>query len=279
MKQGSKGAGESGGRRRLQSALIVAQVAVSVVLLVGAGLLLASFYRLQSVDPGYQGDRVMSAELFTNFSKYPNVDTQLRFYLPLIERLESQPGVVSVAVTNAVPLRVVAAGRRPRSRSRGASSTIRTAGRPPTRASSAPASSRRSACRSCRDGRSRRRTGREAQRVVVINKRDDALLGRVRSDRLAHLARQRADVVTIVGIVGDVKQFGLDQPAVAQVYTPLRQTAAGLGGLVLVRTTGDAGVGDGADSRRGLGDRSQHAGAERPHARRDPRDAIWRRRS
>ena len=68
MKQGSKGAGESGGRRRLQSALIVAQVAVSVVLLVGAGLLLASFYRLQSVDPGYQGDRVMSAELFTNFS-------------------------------------------------------------------------------------------------------------------------------------------------------------------------------------------------------------------
>ena len=52
MKQGSKGAGESGGRRRLQRALIVAQVAVSVVLLVGAGLLLASFYRLQRFDPG-----------------------------------------------------------------------------------------------------------------------------------------------------------------------------------------------------------------------------------
>ena len=103
---GSKGAGgESGGRQRLQSALIVAQVGVSVVLLIGAGLLLASFYRLQSVDPGYQADRVMSAELFTNFSKYPNADTQLRFYLPLVERLESQPGVVSVAVTNAVPLR------------------------------------------------------------------------------------------------------------------------------------------------------------------------------
>src|SRR5262249_28497250 len=71
MKQGSKGSGESGGRRRLQGALIVAQVAVSVVLLVGAGLLLASFYKLQSVDPGYSADRVLSAELFTNFSKYP----------------------------------------------------------------------------------------------------------------------------------------------------------------------------------------------------------------
>jgi len=59
MKQGGKGAGASGGRRRIQSALVVGQVAVSVVLLVGAGLLLASFYRLQSVDPGYRGDRVI----------------------------------------------------------------------------------------------------------------------------------------------------------------------------------------------------------------------------
>ena len=110
MKQGSAGAGVSRGRRSVQAALVVAQVAVSVVLLVGAGLLMASFYRLQRVDPGYSGDRVMSAELFTNFSKYPNVDTQRRFYLPLIERLEGQPGVVSVAVTNAVPLRVTQPG-------------------------------------------------------------------------------------------------------------------------------------------------------------------------
>ena len=45
---------------------------------------------------------------------------------------------------------------------------------------------------------------------------------------------------TIVGVVGDVRQFGLDRDAVAQVYTPLRQTTVGLGGLVLVRTNGDA---------------------------------------
>jgi ABC-type antimicrobial peptide transport system permease subunit len=44
---------------------------------------------------------------------------------------------------------------------------------------------------------------------------------------------------TIVGIVGDIKQFGLDQDVVAQVYTPLRQTTVGLGGLALVRTNGD----------------------------------------
>src|SRR5205823_6497494 len=66
MKQGVRGGGESRGRRRLQNALIVAQVVVSVVLLVGAGLLLSSFYRLQQVDPGYRGDRVLSAEAYGN---------------------------------------------------------------------------------------------------------------------------------------------------------------------------------------------------------------------
>jgi putative ABC transport system permease protein len=241
MKQGSKGAGESGGRRRLQRALIVAQVAVSVVLLVGAGLLLASFYRLQSVDPGYQGDRVMSAEVFTNFSKYPNADTQLRFYLPLVERLESQAGVVSVAVTNAVPLRVSQPGsapfqiegrvvddpnRRPTADTRIVSAGFfKTLGVPLVQ------------------GRTfTEADGRDAPRVVVINKamlrywdKSDAIGSRLSLDNGATWA-------TVVGVVGDVRQFGLDQPAVAQVYTPLRQTAQGLGGLVLVRTTGDPGT-------------------------------------
>jgi putative ABC transport system permease protein len=237
MKQGSKGAGESGGRRRLQGALIVAQVAVSVVLLVGAGLLLASFYRLQSVDPGYQGDRVMSAELFTNFSKYPNVDTQLRFYLPLVERLESQPGVVSVAVTNAVPLRASQPGaaafqiegradddpnRRPTADTRIVSANFfRTLGVPLV------------AGRTFTEA-----DGADTQRVVVVNKammrywdKGDPIGSRISLDAGRTWS-------TVVGIVGDVKQFGLDQPAVAQVYTPLRQTAQQIGGLVLVRTTG-----------------------------------------
>jgi putative ABC transport system permease protein len=239
MKQGGRGTGESAGRRRLQGALIVAQVGVSVVLLVGAGLLLASFYKLQRVDPGYQGDRVMSAELFTNFSKYPNVDTQLRFYLPLIERLESQPGVVSVAVTNAVPLRASQPGsapfqiegrvvddpnRRPSADTRIVSASFfRTLGVPLVQGRTFTESD-----------------GPDSPRVVVINKammryweKTDPVGTRISLDNGQTWS-------TIVGIVGDVKQFGLDQPAVAQVYTPLRQTRQGLGGLVLVRTTGEA---------------------------------------
>jgi putative ABC transport system permease protein len=240
MKQGGKGAGASGGRRRIQSALVVGQVAVSVVLLVGAGLLLASFYRLQSVDPGYRGDRVMSAELFTNFSKYPTLDTQLRFYLPLVERLESQPGVISVAVTNAVPLRTSQPGsaafqiegrvvddpnKRPTADTRIVSANFfRTLGVPLVQGRTFTESD-----------------GRDSQRVVVINR----AMMRYWDNASPIGSRISLDAgqtwATIVGIVGDVKQFGLDQPAVAQVYTPLRQTAQQLGGLVLVRTNGGPG--------------------------------------
>ena len=109
LKQGSNQAG-AGTRRRMQGALIVAQVAVSVMLLVGAGLLLASFYRLQQVDPGYRADGVLSAQVYGNFSRYGNISALRRLYLPILDRLEGQPGVVSAAITNAVPLAGAAPG-------------------------------------------------------------------------------------------------------------------------------------------------------------------------
>ena len=88
----------------MQGALIVAQVAVSVMLLVGAGLLLASFYRLQRVETGYRSDGVLSAQIYGNFSRYPNIIEQRKLYLPVLERMQAQPGVSAAAITNAVPL-------------------------------------------------------------------------------------------------------------------------------------------------------------------------------
>jgi putative ABC transport system permease protein len=237
-RQTGKGVGDGSGRGHAQNALVVAQVAVSVVLLVGAGLLLSSFYRLQSVDPGYRADRVMSAELFTNFSKYPDVDAQRAFYLTAIERLEAQPGVVSVAVTNAVPLRASQPGsaafliegqveespdRRPTADARIVTPQFFqllgvpiVAGRPFAETDS-----------------------EDAAKVVVINNAmtrywngRDPLGSRISLDNGQTWS-------TVVGIVGDVRQFGLDRPAVAQVYTPLRQTAVGLAGLALVRANVD----------------------------------------
>src|SRR4029078_6497936 len=93
--------------------LIFAQLSFAFVLLVGAGLLLATVYRLQKVDLGYRGDHVISAEAFTNFSKYPNAAAQLEFYERTLRRLADTPGVISAAVTNAVPLSAILPGANP----------------------------------------------------------------------------------------------------------------------------------------------------------------------
>jgi len=70
---------------------------VAIVLLVGAGLLLASFYRSQTVDPGYRANHVLSAEAFTNFSKYPDIGAQLRFYQPVLEVFAALALLVTMA--------------------------------------------------------------------------------------------------------------------------------------------------------------------------------------
>ena len=54
--------------------------------------------------PGYRSDGVLSAQVYGNFSRYGNIDALRRLYLPILDRLDGQPGVVSAAITNAVPL-------------------------------------------------------------------------------------------------------------------------------------------------------------------------------
>jgi predicted permease len=237
MKQGSKGSGESRGRRRLQSALIVGQVAVSVVLLVGAGLLLASFYRLEQVDPGYRAERVLSAELFGNFTRYPDATTQLAFYQPLIEHLQGEPGVVSVAVTNAVPLSTLSPQTLPvQIEGRATSDTER---RPTADVRIASPSYFATIGVPLVAGRVfTEADSRDAPRVIVINKAmtrywegADPIGSRLSVDNGRSWA-------TVVGVVGDVKQFGLNVDSTAQVYAPLNQNGIG-GGRVLVRTMGE----------------------------------------
>ena len=238
LKQGGHQSGESSGRRRLQGALIVAQVAVSVVLLVGAGLLLASFYRLQQVDPGYRSDGVLSAEVYGNFSRYGNIDALRRLYLPILDRLEGQPGVTSVAITNAVPLsgsapgttRFDIEGRVTDDPERRPTTDIRVASPKYFATIGIPLVSGRvfNALDSA-----------DNVRVAVINRAmtrywdgTDPIGSRISTNR-------GDDWYTVVGVVGDVRQFGLAQETVAQVYIPLAQTPNGFAGRVLVRTAGD----------------------------------------
>jgi predicted permease len=103
MREGGAQSGAGRGRQRLRGALVVAQVAVAFVLLVGAGLLLRSFHRLSSLDLGYDGDAVMSAAYFGNFTTL-NPDDALRINGQILERLRATPGVIAAALTSSVPL-------------------------------------------------------------------------------------------------------------------------------------------------------------------------------
>jgi putative ABC transport system permease protein len=237
LKQGSNQAGDGSGRRRLQGALIVAQVAVSVVLLVGAGLLLASFYRLQQVDAGYRSDGVLSAQVYGNFSRYGNIDALRRLYLPILDRLAGQPGVVSVAITNAVPLAGSAPGttrfdiegrvtddpdRRPTTDLRVASEDyFDTIGIPVV-------SGRAFAALDAAD----------SLPVAVINRSMTRYWDG--TDPVGtRISLNRGETwLTVVGVVGDVRQFGLAQETVAQIYVPMAQAPNNFAGQVLVRTAG-----------------------------------------
>ena len=94
----------SGGRGSMRSALIVAQVAVSFVLLIGAGLMLRSLWRLQAVDPGIRTESVLSMRVALNFSKYTTPPLRAQFLTTLNDRLRNIPGVRSAGGAGTFPL-------------------------------------------------------------------------------------------------------------------------------------------------------------------------------
>jgi putative ABC transport system permease protein len=99
------GKGVSGGFRggRLRSAIVVGEVALSIVLLVCAGLLMRSFVRLQSVDLGLNPDNILVARLPLPRGQYPNVAAKQRFFEELLRRLHALPGIVAATETSTLP--------------------------------------------------------------------------------------------------------------------------------------------------------------------------------
>ena len=96
--------GTSAARGRLREALVVAEFALTLVLLVGAGLFLRSFLRLQQVDPGFSSERLLSFRFDLPERKYTTEDLRARFYQELIEKMRGLPGVQSVGVASRIPL-------------------------------------------------------------------------------------------------------------------------------------------------------------------------------
>jgi putative ABC transport system permease protein len=97
------GRNQSGGGR-LRGALVVAEVALSLLLLIGAGLLLRSFWRVLSVDPGFDAEKVLTMRVRLPEAKYDKAEKMLAFYEETMRRVGTLPGVRYTAVTNGFPL-------------------------------------------------------------------------------------------------------------------------------------------------------------------------------
>ena len=99
-----QGAGRVTSRSGLRRALVVVEVALSMVLLVGAGLMLRSFYRLTSVNPGYQTSRLLTMEMFVSPSRYNETGKRSNYFSRLFEEIRGVPGVQEVGSIHFLPL-------------------------------------------------------------------------------------------------------------------------------------------------------------------------------
>ena len=104
LKEGGRGSTTGVRRNRLRNALVVAEVALALVLLISAGLLMKSFVRLQNVDPGFNPKNVLTMELALPQLKYPRGKPVIDFYSEVQRRVSRMPGVQHVALTSILPL-------------------------------------------------------------------------------------------------------------------------------------------------------------------------------
>jgi putative ABC transport system permease protein len=104
LRDEGRGLSGSRSRARLRSLLVVGQVALSLVLLIGAGLLVRSFQRLLSTDPGFTPDHVLTMEIVLPTEKYSRPQQQIDFFQQLLGRVSALPGVRSAAISAALPL-------------------------------------------------------------------------------------------------------------------------------------------------------------------------------
>lgn len=104
LKEGGRGSTSGLRRNRLRNALVVAEVALALVLLVGASLLLKSFVRLQNVHPGFEPKNILTMEVALPLLKYPRGKPVADFYAEATRRVKALPGVEAAAFTTILPL-------------------------------------------------------------------------------------------------------------------------------------------------------------------------------
>ncbi|MFL6333871.1 MAG: ABC transporter permease [Pyrinomonadaceae bacterium] len=104
LKEGGRSGSAGARRNRLRSALVVAEVALSLVLLVGAGLLIKSFRQLVTTDPGYTPARVLAVTVALNTQKFKDEESRAGYFRAAVARITQLPGVESAGLTRLLPL-------------------------------------------------------------------------------------------------------------------------------------------------------------------------------
>ena len=250
LKEGGRASASSKGLSRLRNALVIAEVALSLVLLTGAGLLMRSFWRLQQVDTGFRSEQLLTLRLFSPASTYPNALQIAAFYEKLLERVRSLPGVEHAAAASGVPIG-----------SRNAATFFQIEGQPAERITDkaaefrvvTPGYFRTLGVRLVRGRFLEDSDQQQTVPVAVVNEtmaraywpNEDPLGRRLRlldSDP----ERARTVFMSVVGVVADMKNSSLTDAAANEVFVPLRQRAAAVAGMgdaqqmtLAVRTSGE----------------------------------------
>lgn len=232
LREGSRG---GSGRSRLRNTLVVAEVALSVILLSGAGLLIRSFVAVLRASPGFDGHNVITLLTVLPPSRYPDDASQARFTTLAVERLRSLPGVLSAGAVNTVPLSNL-----------GGNTSVRVEGTLENQA--APIIGYRAVEGGYFDAlrlkltAGRRFTDQDragAPGVVLLSQ---AAASRFFGDldpigRRVIMGNAHAPL-TVVGVVQDVREVALDQPAPPLIYYPFSQRPEPVF-VLLARTEGD----------------------------------------
>jgi putative ABC transport system permease protein len=243
LKEGSRGSTTAHGR--LRKALVVAEVALSLMLLVGAGLMLRSFSQVRTVNPGFRTDHALTlrVSLPVPDGQITSADTDrfMIFFDRTLARLRELPGVTAAGATNMIPLD-----------GNGTDRLIDIEGYVPRDAADKPDAQNRQATPGwfaamgiplVRGRLIESADDKDASRVVVVSQafakqffpNDEAVGKRIRLGKLT----KEFPWATIVGVVGDVRGFALEEPPLPTMYWPVAQIRATPALAIVVRTQGD----------------------------------------
>jgi len=224
LKQGSGRTGGSPMKQHTRKALVISEVALSLVLLIGAGLMIRSFWKLQNVNPGFDTSNALTMSVMLTPTRYPEPHQRLAFFDRAIEQIRAVPGVVSVGCTTTIPL---GGG--------GSTQPFTVEGRPAGAIAEQPMAQTRYISPDyfkaigipLRQGRFFSDQDRDKSLPVVIISEAMARRFWPRENpigkRLTPSFHLEEGPREIVGIVGDVKASGLDVDSSAMMYLPYKQ--------------------------------------------------------